>query len=136
VEPIVVPAPPKSAFNKNRPLSDLLVGQLRHFQHVEHKQGIEIDRASASDLHTEAGAARYITQMTRAIRSQAGMKSSGAGVVAPITPGGKSISTAPRKRARGGSLSLAAVSQTPRLSSPKTTKSGKKKKKNNARKKS
>lgn len=71
MEPIPVPAPPKSAFNKNRRVSDLLLAQLRHFQHVEHKQGIVIDPALARDLQTEGGAARYIAQMTRAIRSQA-----------------------------------------------------------------
>jgi hypothetical protein len=71
LDPIVVPAPPKSAFNKNRRVSDLLLGQLNHFQHVEKKNGITIAPAIARDIHTEAGAARYITQMTRAIRGSA-----------------------------------------------------------------
>lgn len=71
MDPIFVPAPPKSAFNKNRRVSDLLMGQLKHFQHVEKKNGITIAPAIARDVHTEAGAARYITQMTRAIRGAA-----------------------------------------------------------------
>ena len=70
MEPIFVPAPPKSSFNKNRAPSDLLVGQLRHFQHVEHKAGIAIDAATARDIHSEAGAARYILAVTRAIQQQ------------------------------------------------------------------
>jgi hypothetical protein len=70
LEPIVVPAPPKSAFNKQRRISDLLLGQLRHFQHVEEKNGIHIDPALARDIHTEAGAARYIAEITRSIRAQ------------------------------------------------------------------
>jgi hypothetical protein len=70
MEPIFVPAPPKSAFNKNRRVSDLLLSQLKHFQHVEKKNGIQIDPALSLDIHTEAGAARYITQITRAIKAQ------------------------------------------------------------------
>jgi hypothetical protein len=70
MEPIFVPAPPKSAFNKNRRVSDLLLHQLKHFQHVERKNGIQIDPALSRDIYTEAGAARYITQITRAIRAQ------------------------------------------------------------------
>jgi hypothetical protein len=70
VEPIVAPAPPKSAFNKNRRVSDLLQSQLKHFQHVVHKQGMQIDPALARDLATEAGAARYIATITREIRAQ------------------------------------------------------------------
>jgi hypothetical protein len=70
VEPIPVPAPPKSSFNKNRRVSDLLLGQLKHFQHVEHKQGIQVDPALSRDIQTEAGAARYIAKITRTIRRQ------------------------------------------------------------------
>ena len=70
MEPIFVPAPPKSAFNKNRRVSDLLLHQLKHFQHVEQKNGIQIDPALSRDVHTEGGAARYVTEMTRAIKAQ------------------------------------------------------------------
>jgi hypothetical protein len=81
VEPIVVPAPPKSAFNKNRRVSDLLLHQLRHFQHVAHKQGMQVDPALARDIATEAGAARYIATVTRQIRAQA--RPSGIALVPP-----------------------------------------------------
>jgi hypothetical protein len=70
MEPISVPAPSKSAFNKNRRVSDLLLHQLKHFQHVERKNGIQIDPALSRDIYTEAGAARYITEITRAIKAQ------------------------------------------------------------------
>lgn len=99
MEPIPVPAPPKSSFNKNRRVSDLLLAQLKHFQHVEHKQGITIDPALARDIHTEAGAARYITQVTRAIRSQS--KPSGIAVVPSATP-------APKPSSKTGGLAIAA----------------------------
>ena len=70
MDPIPVPAPPKSSYNPERRVSDLLASQLKHFQHVELKNGIKIAPALARDIGTEAGAARYITEMTRAIRSQ------------------------------------------------------------------
>lgn len=81
MEPIVVPAPPKSSFNKNRRVSDLLVAQVKHFQHVAHKQGMQIDPALQSDMATEAGVARYIARVTREMRAQA--KPSGLALVPP-----------------------------------------------------
>ncbi len=37
MEPIHVPGPPKEAFNKNRPISDLIRAQVNHLKHVEAK---------------------------------------------------------------------------------------------------
>jgi hypothetical protein len=72
VKPILVPAPPRSAYNHNRRVSDLLLSQLKHFQHVELKHGrLEIPSAIARDVYTEAGAARYIAAVTRALRGTA-----------------------------------------------------------------
>jgi hypothetical protein len=136
VEPILVPAPPKSAFNKNRPVSDLLAGQLKHFQHVEHKHGIAIDRASSSDLHTEAGAASYILKMTQAIRSQARSKSSKIAIVPSGAKRSKPVSRSDRKQTRTDGLSLAAASQPSSSPAPsKTTMMGKKKKKKSEQRK-
>jgi hypothetical protein len=81
VEPIVVPAPPKTAFNKNRRVSDLLLAQLKHFQHVAQKQGLHVDPALVRDIATEAGAARYIATVTKQIRAQA--RPSGIALVVP-----------------------------------------------------
>ena len=69
MEPIPVPAPPKSSFNTNRRVSDLLLSQVKHFQHVAQKLGLEVDRALERDIYNEGGAARYITSITRALRS-------------------------------------------------------------------
>ncbi len=67
---INVPAPPKSAFNKNRPVSDLLQHQLKHFRHIEATLPNELhSNMSARDLHTENGAAKYIAHVTEALRS-------------------------------------------------------------------
>lgn len=81
MNPIPVPAPPKSAYNPNRPVSDLLANQLKHFQHVELKNGIKIDPALKRDVATEAGAARYIAEMTRTIRGQSSAQPAGIAVV-------------------------------------------------------
>jgi hypothetical protein len=75
MDPIQVPAPPRAAYNPNRRVSDLILGQLKHFQHVETKHGhLGIDPAVARDIHTEAGAARYIAAITRALRGQTSAK--------------------------------------------------------------
>ena len=75
MDPIPVPAPPRSAYNPNRRVSDLILGQLKHFQHVEQRHGIEgIDPALSRDIHTEAGAARYIAAITKALCGQGSAK--------------------------------------------------------------
>lgn len=72
MDPIVVPAPPRSAYNPNRRVSDLLFNQLKHFQHVALKRGdLGIAPDIARDIYTEAGAARYIAAVTRALRGTA-----------------------------------------------------------------
>jgi hypothetical protein len=87
MDPIQVPAPPRSAYNPNRRVSDLILGQLKHFQHVEQKHGkLGIDPALARDIYTEAGAARYITAITRALRtSNAAGPAAEAATTAPAT---------------------------------------------------
>jgi hypothetical protein len=77
MEPIRVPAPSPSAFNKGRRVSDLLDAQLKHFQHLEKKLKLNIPVSAAEDIHTEAGAARYIAQITTAIRTRATAAPSG-----------------------------------------------------------
>lgn len=69
MDPILVPAPPRSAYNENRRVSDLLLSQLKHFQHVAQKRGtLEIPAALSRDIYTEGGAARYIAAVTKALR--------------------------------------------------------------------
>lgn len=69
---IRVPAPPPQAFQKNRPISDLVKSQIKHFQHLEHKLQLKLSRPfSPNDLTTEAGAAQYIAEVTAALCSQA-----------------------------------------------------------------
>jgi hypothetical protein len=71
VNPILVPAPPRSAYNPNRRVSDLLLSQVRHFQHIELKRGdVGIPADVARDVYTEGGAARYIAALTKALRGK------------------------------------------------------------------
>jgi hypothetical protein len=71
MEPIRVPRPSPVAFHKNRRVSDLLLSQITHFQHVAQKRSLKIDPEIARDVHTEAGAARYIATVTRALQKAA-----------------------------------------------------------------
>lgn len=69
MDTIPVPPPPRSAYNPNRRVSDLLLSQVKHFQHVEMKRGdLGISSEIARDVYTEGGAARYIAAVTRALR--------------------------------------------------------------------
>jgi hypothetical protein len=68
---IQVPRPPKEAFNKDRPVSDLIRSQVEHFRHVESK----LPQAQRSTLpqdyiRTEHEAAQYISEMTALLLSQ------------------------------------------------------------------
>jgi hypothetical protein len=70
MDPILVPAPPRSAYNPNRRVSDLLLSQVKHFQHVElRRRDLGIDPEIARNIYTEGGAALYIAAVTRALRS-------------------------------------------------------------------
>jgi hypothetical protein len=72
MEPIHVPGPPKQAFNKNRPISDLIRAQVKHLKHVE--ASLPPDQRTAIPQHeitTESEAAQYIASMTNLFQSQA-----------------------------------------------------------------
>jgi hypothetical protein len=130
VEPIPVPAPPKTAFNKNRPVSDLLAAQIKHFQHVEQKRGITLDSALGRDIHTEGGAARYIASITSAIRSQSEAKPAGIALAPSVGKPPSKVASVPEA---GGGLAIAAAGDstpTPpsRGSAGSSTKSRKRKK--------
>jgi hypothetical protein len=72
MEPILVPGPPKEAFDKNRRMSDLIRKQIEHFKHLEEKLPPDV-RATLPQhrIVTEEDAARYIAPMTRLLRSRA-----------------------------------------------------------------
>ena len=63
---IRVPAPPKQSFQKNRPISDLLASQIKHFKHLETKLDLTMP-TSPHRVATENDAAQYIAEMTHAL---------------------------------------------------------------------
>jgi hypothetical protein len=72
MEPIHVPGPPKQAFNKNRPISDLIRAQIKHLKHVEAGMPAKLrDEVSQHPITTEGEAAKYIASMTNLFQSQA-----------------------------------------------------------------
>jgi hypothetical protein len=88
MEPILVPEPPKEAFNKNRLISDLVRHQVEHFKHVE--ESLPLDVRAKIPKHaivTENEAARYIHAMTTYLRSRPQPKRPAKAVAAkPLTP--------------------------------------------------
>jgi hypothetical protein len=112
MDPISVPAPPRSSYNPNRRVSDLLLSQLKHFQHIEQKRGdLGIDPAISRDIYTEAGAARYITAMTRALQGKSPAQPAKLTLVPPVRR--------PKKQP-GSILTLAASADKPRSATAKS----------------
>lgn len=118
MDPIVVPAPPRSSYNPDRPVSDLIASQIKFFQHIERKRGdLAIDPKTAGNVQTEAGAAQYIAAVTRSLRARTPV------AAAPPNLAIVSKKKPARKSAREVNLSLAAAAAPPTKSSAsKTTK--------------
>ena len=86
---IQVPGAPKESFNKHRPISDLLLSQVKHFQHVEAKLDPSLrTNFSPRDVLTENTAAQYIAQMTNILRGLPPLKVARAGPI-PVPPPAK-----------------------------------------------
>lgn len=127
MEPIRVPGPPKAAFNKQRPMSDLIKAQISHFKHLEHKLPPESRTAIPQHrIITEDDAARYIAPMSKLLLS-------GSATSAAVTPfDAKPRTKVPVAARKLGGLSIAAtadpggtkaaksLSQPKKKSAPKT----------------
>lgn len=104
---IQVPGPPKESFNKHRPLSDLLLSQVKHFQHVEAKLDPSLrTKFSPRDVFTENTAAQYIAQMTDILRGLA-LAKSGRSSLVPVPLQAK-VAAKPIRRSHGIPLAAAA----------------------------
>jgi hypothetical protein len=67
---IRVAAPPKTAFNQDRPISDLIRSQVEHLKHVEERLSRKQRRTiPKGEVKTEAEAAGYIAAMTAVLQS-------------------------------------------------------------------
>lgn len=109
MNPVPVPAPPRSAYNPNRRVSDLLLSQIRHFQHLELKRGdLGIPAAMARDIYTEAGAARYIAAMTHALRGTTASQPREVDEVSTAAPAKKPLSAVPGLPLAAASRKIAA----------------------------
>jgi len=66
---IHVPKPPRSALNPHRPVSSLLITQIEHFYLAEKRLPLRYRTGIYTNaIRTEAEAARYIRDVTHAIR--------------------------------------------------------------------
>jgi hypothetical protein len=115
MEPIRVPRPSPTAFHKNRRISDLLLSQIKHFQHVAQKRSLKMDPEIARDMHTEGGAARYIATVTRALRKNA------PSTPAKLVPVDRGSKTRPGKPGKVTRIAAAAKESKPGRSKKRAT---------------
>ena len=109
MEPIHVPGPPKQAFNKNRPISDLITAQIKHLKHVEASMPAKLrDEVSQHPITTEGEAAKYIASMTKLFKSQATSQP------VPIKPATPVITKPATPISAKPALSIAASASTPK----------------------
>jgi hypothetical protein len=68
---IIVPKPPKGAFNKNRPVSALLKNQILHLQQAEFRLPVrQQTNIYINKIKTEGEAADYIERVTRELHPE------------------------------------------------------------------
>jgi hypothetical protein len=129
MEPILVPGPPKEAFNKHRRISDLVRKQVEHFKHIEERLPEDI-RATLPqhDVVTENDAARYIAAMTSYLLSRPVAAS-------PKTPKKAPSAKRPVVMPSRPTLAIAAAAATPARKKTASTKKTASKKKPTAAKK-
>jgi hypothetical protein len=117
---IQVPGPPKESFNKDRRISDLLLSQVKHFQHVEAKLDPSLRTSFSSRILTENAAAQYIAQMTDVLRGRTPHKVATARPI--LFPPLAKAAAKPVRRAKGIGLAAAEAdpaSDSKRDSAPK-----------------
>ena len=122
MEPIQVLSTPKTAFNKNRRISDLIRAQIQHLKHLEDKLPAEMrEQIPQHPIVTENDAARYIAPMTRLLRTQGRTNAVPANVV---TQTGKAKSPVPIRSSQ--SLDIAASAKQARPKTGAASRKGKK----------
>jgi hypothetical protein len=117
---IRVAAPPKTAFNQNRPISDLIKSQVEHLKHLEERLPAE-QRSTipAGAIITEADAARYIAAMTAVLKGETAVAQT------PATPKVRSIRTPVKKATKKSAKKTAGAGN--KLAIAASASSGKKK---------
>ncbi len=98
---INVPKPPKSAFNKNRPLSTLLAWQLEHVQEAEFRLPVgHTTDVYVNAIKTEGEAADYIRRVTEKVHELHGSPIRKAKIAKRESRRGMTIAAAEAKPAR------------------------------------
>jgi hypothetical protein len=127
MEPILIHSVPREAFNKHRPISDLVRKQIEHFKHVEEKLPQDVRaKLPQHEIVTEDDAARYISSMTGHLLSGPRPKQAAKKIVAIKPP------SPPRRPSPP--LALAAAATPARKKSAATKKTAQKKQAPAARK--
>jgi hypothetical protein len=121
---IKVPKPPRSAFDKNRPVSALLKNQIVHLQEAEFRlPARQQTNIYINKIKTEGEAADYIRQVTARLHPE------GAGRVGfDIAAAGESKSARKIKAKSKSTTKAKAKSTTKSKAKTKSTRKGKKKK--------
>lgn len=108
---IPVPKPPKSAMNRNRPVSNLLRNQMEHLQRAEFRLPIKQQtNIYINAIKTEGEAADYIRRVTQAIHDAHGVEASGA------APG--PVAVTPRRKSKGRDIAAVAEERSTRKRNP------------------
>ena len=75
MEPVLIHSVPREAFNKHRPISDLVAKQVEHFKHIEEKLPPDVrEKLPQHEIVTENDAARYISAITNYLLSRPAAK--------------------------------------------------------------
>jgi hypothetical protein len=119
---IPVPKPPKSAMDRNRPVSKLLRNQLEHLQRAEFRLPIKQQtNIYINAIKTEGEAADYIRRVTQAIHDAHGVEPAGA------TAG--PVAVTPRRKSKGRDIAAVAETRPARKRKPARASKTKTKKK-------
>ena len=112
---IFVPRPPKSAMDRDRPVSTLLKNQILHLQEAEFRLPARVQtNVYVNAIKTEGEAADYIQRVTRALHAAHGVEPRGH---APT------VAVVPRRRPVRGPDIAAVAEERPKKKSKKSGKS-------------
>ncbi|HXM23354.1 MAG TPA: hypothetical protein VN948_19010 [Terriglobales bacterium] len=96
---IKVPKPPRSAFNKNRPVSALLKNQVLHLQQAEFRLPVrQQTNIYINKIRTEGEAAEYIERVTRELHPEGARRFDIAAMSERKSGGGTKAKTKPKRK--------------------------------------
>lgn len=100
---IAVPRPSRNAMNPDRPVSSLLLAQIRHLQHAERRLPLRYrTEIYTHAIRTEGEAARYIREVTKAIHQAHADAEAARGKRARLHKHGRGAARGAKRPARKG----------------------------------